>query len=199
MLKCIETKSDTKLLVVTKKQKIEDIIELHNKGIRMFGENRVQEAQSKFQSFSNLNKIELHLIGPLQTNKVKAAIKLFNVIQTIDRPKLVDEIVKNLSDSSKTKDFFIQVNIGKEDQKAGVLKKDLKDLYNYSIEKKINITGLMCIPPNVSDSSNFFEEMVDLRDQINVNLKLSMGMSNDYKTALNFHTNIIRIGSLIFK
>ena len=128
-------------------------------------------------------------------------MRLFNVIQTIDRPKLVDEIAKQLNNLSivKTKDFYIQVNIGDEKQKSGIHKKYLIDLYNYSIDRKINIVGLMCIPPNISDTSESFKEMIELRDKTNKDLKLSMGMSNDYKIALNFQTNIIRVGSLIFK
>ena len=200
IIKDLKISKNTKLLIVTKNQIVDDIIELNSKGFRVFGENRVQEAKSKYQNLPNLNEIELHLIGPLQRNKVKSALKMFNVIQSIDRISLVDEIAKQINGSSdiKTKEFFIQVNIGDEEQKSGVLKKNLSTLYQYSIEKKINIVGLMCIPPNITDPSDSFKEMVKLRDEINQNLKLSMGMSNDYKIALNFQTNIIRIGSLIF-
>ncbi|MAD48004.1 MAG: YggS family pyridoxal phosphate-dependent enzyme [Gammaproteobacteria bacterium] len=198
--KDLKISKDTKLLIVTKNQIVDDIIELNSKGFKFFGENRVQEAKSKFENLPNFNDIELHLIGPLQRNKVKSALKIFNVIQSVDRTTLVDEIAKQINGSSniKTKEFFIQVNIGDEEQKSGVLKKNLLNLYNYSIEKEINIVGLMCIPPNIADPSESFKEMVELRDEINQNLKLSMGMSNDYKIALNFQTNIIRVGSLIF-
>ena len=201
LIKDLSFYPNTKLLIVTKNQKIGDITELNLRGFNVFGENRVQEAQAKYESFSNLNQIDLHLIGPLQTNKVKTALRLFNVIQTIDRPKLVDEIAKQFNNLSiiKTKDFYIQVNIGDEKQKSGIHKKHLIDLYNYSIDRKINIVGLMCIPPNISDTSESFKEMIELRDKTNKDLKLSMGMSNDYKIALNFQTNIIRVGSLIFK
>ena len=141
------------------------------------------------------------MIGPLQSNKVKNALKIFDVIQSIDRFSLVDEISKqkNKLPSAKTKNFFIQVNIGEEVQKSGVQKKDLKDLYDYSVSKNLEICGLMCIPPNIIDPSNYFKEMIKLRDSINKDLKLSMGMSNDYKIALNFQSDIIRIGSLIFE
>tara|TARA_B100001093_G_scaffold463051_1_gene478785 strand:- start:53 stop:688 length:636 start_codon:yes stop_codon:yes gene_type:complete len=200
IIKDLETSKNTKLLIVTKNQIVDDIIELNSKGFRAFGENRVQEAKSKYERLPNLDDIQLHLIGPLQRNKVKSALKIFNVIQSVDRMTLVDEIAKQINGSSKikTKEFFIQVNIGDEEQKSGVLKKNLLNLYNYSIEKEINIVGLMCIPPNIADPSESFKEMVELRDEINQNLKLSMGMSNDYKIALNFQTNIIRVGSLIF-
>ena len=200
IIKDLKISKNTKLLIVTKNQIVDDIIELNSKGFRAFGENRVQEAKSKYERLPNFNDIELHLIGPLQRNKVKSALKIFNVIQSIDRTTLVDEIEKQINGSPniKTKEFFIQVNIGDEEQKSGVLKKNLLNLYNYSIEKEINIVGLMCIPPNIADPSDSFKEMIELRDKIDQNLKLSMGMSNDYKIALNFQTNIIRVGSLIF-
>lgn len=193
--------SSTKLMIVTKNQSIKDIKELITSGHKLFGENKVQEANLKYQSLNFPEDLELHLIGPLQSNKVKNALKIFDVIQSIDRVSLVDEISKqkNKLPSAKTKNFFIQVNIGEEVQKSGVQKKDLKDLYDYSVSKNLEICGLMCIPPNISDPSNYFKEMIKLRDSINKDLKLSMGMSNDYKIALNFQSDIIRIGSLIFE
>ena len=191
----------TRLMIVTKNQSNEDISELIDQGFKLFGENRVQEAKLKYLK-SNLyeKNIELHLIGPLQTNKVKDALKIFDVIQTIDRASLVDEISKQLIKMSviKTKKFFIQVNIGDESQKSGVSVKDLRDLYDYSIDRKLNIHGLMCIPPNILDPKDHFKEMINLRDKINSQLKLSMGMSNDYKIALQYKSDIIRVGSLIF-
>ena len=192
--------NSVKLLIVTKNQSHEDVDILISKGFRLFGENRVQEAKSKFQLLRTDNNIELHLIGPLQSNKVKSALEIFDVIQSIDRYSLIDEISKQLGKFSniKTKKFFIQVNIGNEQQKSGVPKKELLDLYNYCINKKLNIEGLMCIPPNIDDPSDYFREMLELRDTINKNLKLSMGMSNDYKYALKFKSDIIRVGSLIF-
>ncbi len=191
----------TSLMIVTKNQSYEDISELVNRGFKLFGENRVQEAKLKYYK-SNLyeKNIELHLIGPLQTNKVKDALKIFDAIQTIDRVSLVDEISKQLMKLTtiKTKKFFIQVNIGDESQKSGVSRKDLEDLYNYSIDRNLNIHGLMCIPPNILDPKDHFKEMIELREKINTELKLSMGMSNDYKIALRFQSDIIRVGSLIF-
>tara|TARA_A100001011_G_scaffold202242_1_gene210607 strand:+ start:1762 stop:2328 length:567 start_codon:yes stop_codon:yes gene_type:complete len=188
-------------MIVTKNQSSQDINELISQGFKLFGENRVQEAKLKYQSISSCNNLELHLIGPLQTNKVKNALKIFDVIQTIDRISLVDEIAKQLLklSSVRTKKFYIQVNIGEEEQKSGVFKKNLQDLYNYSINCNLVIHGLMCIPPNTQDPSNYFKEMIKIRDNINKKLKLSMGMSNDYKIALNFQSDIIRIGSLIFE
>lgn len=188
-------------MIVTKNRSQQDVNELIKNGFNLFGENKVQEAQLKYQPINPFGKYELHLIGPLQSNKVKNAIKIFDAIQSIDRFSLVDEIDKQLKKlpTIKTKNFFIQVNIGDEDQKSGVHKKDLQDLYNYSLSKNLNIKGLMCIPPNNVDPTDYFKEMVKLRDNINKNLKLSMGMSNDYEIALKFQSDIIRVGSLIFE
>ena len=192
---------DSGLLIVTKNQKIDEIKELILKGYKIFGENRVQEALQKYSGLSNPNNIELHLIGPLQTNKVKSALQLFDVIQSIDRISLVDSIVKKINslEKTRTKEFYIQVNIGEEYQKGGVAKKDLSNLFQYCLKNNLKINGLMCIPPNIADPSKYFLEMKEIRNNIDRSLKLSMGMSNDYKIALKFDSNIIRIGSMIFQ
>ena len=192
--------SSTKLLIVTKNQTQEDLYELLNKGYQTFGENRVQEAKQKFSPFFSQFDFNLHLIGPLQTNKVKDALILFDTIQTIDRKKLVDEIIKvsNKIKNIKTKNYYIQINIGSESQKSGIEKNSVLDIYDYMLSHNFNITGLMCIPPNTDDPSEFFQEMCDIRSKINSNLKLSMGMSNDYHVALKNQSNLIRIGSMIF-
>ena len=189
-----------KLLIVTKNQSLKDINYLIDKGYNIFGENKVQEAKKKFQELDNLFKINLHLIGPLQTNKLKDALYLFNTIQSIDREKLVEEISKFIkkSDKIKTKSFYIQINIGSEEQKSGVDRAQFKDFYYYALEKGLNIEGLMCIPPNVPNTNDYFQEMNEIRKKINPSLKLSMGMSNDYQIALGHQSNLIRIGSLIF-
>ena len=190
----------TKLLIVSKNQSLDDVKTLIDKGYKIFGENKVQEAKKKFQKLDNLFKINLHLIGPLQTNKVKEALHLFNTIQSVDREKLVDEISKfiNKKDEIKTNSFYIQINIGSEEQKSGVDKAQFKDFYHYALAKNLNIEGLMCIPPNDTNANEYFREMNEIRKKINPNLKLSMGMSNDYQIALEHQTNLIRIGSLIF-
>ena len=189
-----------KLLIVTKNQSSKDINDLINKGYTIFGENKVQEAKKKFQEINNLFKINLHLIGPLQTNKVKDALHLFNTIQSVDREKLIEEISKFIkkNDKIKTKSFYIQINIGSEEQKSGVDKAQFKDFYHYALEKDLNIEGLMCIPPNAPNANEYFREMNEIRKKINPTLKLSMGMSNDYQIALEHQSNLIRIGSLIF-
>ena len=188
------------LLIVTKNQNLNDIRELINKDFKIFGENRVQEAKSKYQELIEKEKINLHLIGPLQTNKVKDALFLFDTIQSIDRKKLVDEISKFTVDdiSIKTKSFYIQINIGAEVQKSGIEKSQCINFYKYALDKNLNIEGLMCIPPNTKYVNEYFIEMNEIRKKINRNLKLSMGMSNDYQIALEHHSNLIRVGSLIF-
>ena len=145
-------------------------------------------------------KINLHLIGPLQTNKVKDALFLFDTIQSIDREKLVDEISKFIVNniSIKTKSFYIQINIGAEVQKSGIEKSQCINFYEYALNKNLNIEGLMCIQPNTKFVNEYFLEMNEIRKKINPNLKLSMGMSNDYQIALEHHSNLIRVGSLIF-
>ena len=190
----------TELLIVSKNQSLEDIKALIDRGYKIFGENKVQEAKKKFQELDNLFKINLHLIGPLQTNKVKEALHLFNTIQSVDREKLVDEISKfiKMNDEIKTKSFYIQINIGSEVQKSGVDKSEFKDFYHYALAKDLNIEGLMCIPPNDTNTNQYFREMNEIRKKINPTLKLSMGMSNDYQIALEHQSNLIRIGSLIF-
>ena len=193
---------NSSLLIVTKNRNIETIKDLIKEGYLSFGENKVQEAENKFSNINN-NDLKLHLIGPLQTNKVKSALRLFNTIQTVDRPKLVKEISKYLNSNNDlkimTKDFYIQVNIGKEEQKSGVLPHDLKNLYDFSISNNLKIIGLMCIPPFEDDPSIYFKEMNSLKNSLNNGLKLSMGMSNDYEIALSYKSDLIRIGSKIFK
>ena len=188
------------LLIVSKNQTSNDVQELINQGFKIFGENRVQEASKKFGNIVNIEKIQLHLIGPLQTNKVKDALILFNTIQSIDRKKLVDAIAKVSTSlkNKKTNSYYIQVNIGSETQKSGVSQSDVADLYRYAIDKGLKVIGLMCIPPIGSNSEIFFKEMNAIKNKINPKLFLSMGMSNDYLVALNHKSNLIRVGSLIF-
>ncbi len=190
----------SKLLIVTKTRSIIDIKKLIQSGISLYGENRLQEAEKKFSNIRNRENLSLHLIGPLQTNKVKKALMLFDCIQTIDRKKLIDEILKHKDNiGNRTKSFYIQVNIGAELQKSGINEDNLPSLYHYCLSMKIQIEGLMCIPPNDVDPTPFFQKMVSLRDSIDQSLKLSMGMSNDYKIALDNGSNLIRVGSYIFK
>ena len=189
---------NAKLQIVTKNRDFKIVKELIDKGYHLFGENKVQEAQDKFKNIIDPN-LELHLIGPLQTNKAKLALQLFDCIQSIDRAKLVNEIAKSRTKiDSKTKTFFIQINIGRESQKSGVLPEDLDNLYNLCVEKKLKISGLMCIPPLNKPSKEYFQEMRYIRNNLNRKLILSMGMSDDYKISLECDSNLIRIGSRIF-
>ena len=191
----------TELLIVTKNQEEIDIDKLIDKGYENFGENRVQDAYAKFsKKIINDKNIKLHLIGPLQTNKVKVALNLFDTIQTLDREKLVDEIVKEKKKNKTiTNNFYIQINIGKKKQKNGIDESQIEKFYEYCLSSKLNIIGFMCIPPNDENTQSYFSRMILIRDQIKPSLKLSMGMSNDYLIALKFKTNLIRIGSKIFK
>jgi len=188
-----------KLMVVSKNRPESMIREAIQEGALLFGENKVQEAEKKFDELrKDFNDIELHLIGPLQTNKVKQAMKIFDVIQSVDREKLVKEISKNHSELLRTQKFYLQINIGKEDQKSGVLPVQTKTLYDYAVEQGLNIVGFMCIPPNDKEPDTYFHQMIELKNSINPNLLLSMGMSGDYQSALKHQTNCIRIGSLFF-
>ena len=191
-----------KLLIVTKNRPKNLVLDLIKMGYDSFGENRVQEAFDKYHDIQNDN-ISLHLIGPLQSNKTKTALDLFATIQTVDRPKLILEIsklLKNLSKTQiKTKEFYIQVNIGREIQKSGVFPNNIEKLYDLCIKNNLIISGLMCIPPKDKDPKIYFNEMIDLRDKVNPLLKLSMGMSEDYEIALDHQSNCVRIGSRIFK
>ena len=189
---------NTKLLIVTKTRSQEDINQLIKIGYCDFAENRVQEAQEKYTDILLNEDIKLNLIGPLQSNKVKQALNLFDTIQSVDREKIVNELAKHLDIGSRTKNFYIQINIGQEPQKSGVLPADFETFYQYCINKKLKISGIMCIPPQNEDPRPFFKKMYKIKNSINEKLTLSMGMSSDYKMALDYHTDEIRIGSLIF-
>jgi len=199
----IEAKaSKTKILAVTKNRSVDDIAKLLLLGQKLFGENKVQEAAQKFNKIrkEKFHNFELHLIGPLQSNKAKLALETFDVIQTIDRIKIIDVITKLTANrkSFKTKKYFIQVNVGEESQKSGVVPSAVGDLYSYALEKNLNVIGLMCIPPNHEAPNKYFQLMNNLREEINQNLQLSMGMSSDYETAISYNSNLVRIGSKLF-
>ena len=199
----IEAKSGkTKILAVTKNRSVDDIAKLLLLDQKLFGENKVQEAAQKFNKIQkeNFQNFELHLIGPLQSNKAKLALETFDVIQTIDRIKIID-VIKNLTANNKnfkTKKYFIQVNVGEESQKSGVIPSAVGDLYSYALEKNLNVIGLMCIPPNNEAPNQYFQLMNKLKEEINQNLQLSMGMSSDYETAIRYQSNLVRIGSKLF-
>jgi pyridoxal phosphate enzyme (YggS family) len=195
----INIKKDTNLLVVTKNQNFDKIKELINVGHCDFAENKVQEASEKWSEVLKTNKnIHLHLIGKLQSNKVKDAFSLFNFIHTLDNEKLANKFHEIQKNSHKKIKFFIQVNIGNEDQKNGIkidLLKDFVNLCKYDL--KLDIIGLMCIPPKDLDPENFFNKMRSLSAENNLK-ELSMGMSLDYKLAIKCGSTFVRIGSSIF-
>ena len=196
--KTIKKFPNAKLQIVSKNQDEKTVKELISKGFYLFGENKVQEAQEKFKNINN-DDLDLHLIGPLQTNKVKIALNIFHCIQSIDRSKLVHEICKCISKiKPKTQKYFIQINVGKESQKSGVYPEELKNLYDLCVEKELPIIGLMCIPPLDQPSVEYFKKMKSIRDDLNPNLKLSMGMSNDFEISLECGSDLIRVGSRIF-
>lgn len=195
----LENFKKSKLLIVSKNQSFNSVKNLIDKGYDLFGENKVQEA---FNKFKNLNdqSYTLHLIGPLQTNKVKVALNLFHAIQSVDRKSLVLEISKQINKQNNilTKIFFIQINIGSEKQKSGVDPEYVSELYDFCVVNNLKISGLMCIPPYGQDPIPYFNYMKKIRDSIDKNMILSMGMSNDYKRSLKCGSNMIRIGSKIF-
>lgn len=198
--KDLEKYPSSSLLIVTKNRSLDTVKNLIEMGYYSFGENKVQEAKDKF-SFINKQQYELHLIGPLQSNKVKLALSLFDTIQTLDREKLVLEIakqIKNNMDRILTKKFLIQVNIGEEKQKSGIEPASVLKLYDLCSEHNINVSGLMCIPPNNQNPEPYFMDMVKIRDSIDKKLMLSMGMSSDYQLSLKCGSNMIRVGSRIF-
>ena len=187
-----------KIIAVSKTFKLDHIMPLIEYGHIDYGENKVQEALEKWSKIKEQNKnIKLHLIGRLQTNKVKIAIKLFDYIHSLDSKKLADKISNlEIELNLKTK-LFIQVNIGDEKQKSGVSRDEVKDFYIYCKSLNLNIIGLMCIPPYNEDSSKYFQDMVELNNKLNLE-ELSMGMSSDYMNALRNNSTFIRIGSSIF-
>jgi len=191
--------SKTTLVVVTKNQDVDKINSLINLNHIDFGENRVQEASQKWKSLIlNNSKLRLHLIGKLQSNKAKDAFDIFNYIHTLDNAKLA-EIFSNLESASLKKiKYFIQVNIANEQQKNGISIAETNQFIKYCIQDlKLDIIGLMCIPPIVGDPSQYFKSLAKIA--ISNNLKeLSMGMSNDYECAIKNGATFVRIGSKIF-
>lgn len=194
----------TQLMVVTKNQPIDKIIPLLEAGHRFFGENRVQEALLKWPGLKKkYPDCRLHLIGPLQRNKIKDALNLFDGIESIDRANLVDSITERLkwfeaTGIPITQQFLIQVNVGREPQKSGVLPKDFPKLCQYAIERALPIKGLMSIPPADQDPIPYFTALKELAKKYQLT-KVSMGMSNDYPLAAFLGASWVRVGTGIFE
>jgi len=187
------------LIAVSKKQEDYKINDALLCGQKFFGENRVQEAMQRWESrLKILNDLELRLIGPLQTNKVKQALKLFDVIETLDREKLAKEIKNNINDKIKTKSFYIQINTGDEIQKGGINVLEADNFINYcKNDLALPISGLMSIPPANEEPAMHFSLLKKIAYRNNLQ-KLSMGMSNDFEEAIKFGATSLRIGSMFF-
>ena len=190
--------NSVKLIAVSKVQPNEKVEAVLKEGHRCFGENRVQEAQSKWPSFKeNYENVELHLIGPLQTNKARQAFELFDVIQTLDRPKLAKFLANLTQEKGFCPSLFVQVNTGEEQQKTGVLPKDLDVFIKDCQSMDLRIDGLMCIPPLNEEPALHFSLLRKMQERNNLRF-LSMGMSSDYESAIMFGATHVRIGSAIF-
>ena len=198
--KVYKLQSKSNLIIVTKNRSFETILPIIQSGHLHFGENKVQEAKEKWSTFLNDNKnVKLHLIGKLQSNKAKDAFVLFDFIHTLDSEKLAKKFSDLEKNSEKNLKYFIQVNIGNEAQKNGIDESLLADFIIFcKKDLSLNIIGLMCIPPFNLDPLPFFKKMQKLKIDNNL-AELSMGMSSDYKEALDCGSTYLRIGSAIFK
>ena len=194
----LNIKKNPCIVAVSKTFKIEEILPLINHGHIDYGENKVQESIEKWTEIKKkYPKIQLHMIGKLQTNKVKFAVKIFDYIHSVDSEKLAKKIADEQNKINKRIKIFVQVNIGDENQKSGINKKDVSKLVSYCKEIGLNVIGLMCIPPLNSDTEVYFTEMNELNKSIGFK-ELSMGMSSDFLMAVKNFSTFIRIGSNIF-
>ena len=188
----------TKLIAVSKVQPNERVRTVLQEGHKLFGENKVQEAHSKWPDFrAQFDHVEVHLIGPLQTNKVKAAVQLFDAIHTVDRAKLAHKIASEIQIQGKSPELFIQINTGEEDQKAGVMPSDADAFIKECFDMDLTITGLMVIPPVNEEPSLHFALLRKIASRNGLS-NLSMGMSSDFERAIALGATHIRVGSAIF-
>ena len=190
---------DVTLVAVSKIHVAETIIPVLEEGQRIFGENRVQEAAQKWPALKEQYAgVHLHLIGPLQTNKVRQAIQLFDVIETVDRPKLARTLARVFEEERKTCDIYIQVNTGHEDQKAGISPEDADEFINLCRDElKLPVVGVMCIPPFDQDATEHFNLLKNIADRNNIK-NISMGMSGDFEKAIKHGATHVRVGTAIF-
>ncbi len=193
-----QIKTNPEIIVVSKTFPIDKILPIIKSGHLHFGENKVQEAEIKWTDIkSNYKDLKLHMIGKLQSNKAKKAIKIFDYIHSLDNAKLASKIFQYQNELNKKVKLFIQVNVGKEDQKSGIPIKDLDNFYNYcKRELSLDVVGLMCLPPVKSESENYFKLLKDSAEKINLK-DLSMGMSSDYEKATLNGATYLRLGSAI--
>ena len=187
------------IVAVSKTFPISKILPLINYGHVHFGENKVQEAVEKWTDIkNNFNNLKIHMIGKLQTNKVKHAVSLFDYIHSVDNLKLAEKIANEQLKLNKIINLFIQINIGNENQKSGILIENLDNFYNKCTQDLgLNVIGLMCLPPNNDKSSIYFSKMQNLSEKIKLK-EISMGMSSDYIDAIQYRSTFLRIGSKIF-
>ena len=187
------------IIAVSKTFPIEHIQPLINLGHLHYGENKVQEAMSKWTEIKKINRfLKLHMIGKLQSNKAKDAVKLFDFIHSLDNEKLALKLSNLERDQEKKIKYFIQVNLGNESQKSGISKSELKNFYEYSKkELSLDVIGLMCIPPQGQNVEDYFSVLRELNSSLGLK-DLSMGMTSDYIQALKYNANYLRIGSAIF-
>ena len=198
-IKSLITNSNVKIVAVSKTFSFNHIKPLVDYGHHHFGENKVQEAQAKWSEIKKkLSYIKLHMIGKLQSNKAKEAVNLFDYIHSVDNPKLASLLAKHENSLGKKLSYFIQVNIGNESQKSGINIKSLDEFFYYCTKDlKLNIIGLMGIPPNDGKENFYFKNLMELNKLLGLK-ELSMGMSADFKEALEYETTFVRIGSSIF-
>ena len=186
------------IIAISKTFKIDHILPLIKYGHIHFGENKIQEAMDKWPEIKNENiQIKLHMVGKLQTNKVKFAIKIFDYIHSVDNIKLAKKISDEQKKNNKKPKIFIQINIGNEPQKSGISKSEIKLFYNYCKDLDLDVIGTMCLPPNDNKAEIYFSEMKKINQGLGLN-EISMGMSDDYLIALKYHSTFLRIGSKIF-
>ena len=187
-----------KLIAVSKVQPNDRIQSVLEEGHRVFGENRIQEAQSKWPTFKQQYKdVELHIIGPLQTNKTRAAMELADSIHTLDRPKLATNMARLAQELGQCPELFVQVNTGGEEQKSGVLPAETESFVTDCLDMDLPVKGLMCIPPVDEEASLHFALLKKISENCGLE-HLSMGMSNDFEKAISFGATHIRVGSAIF-
>ena len=187
-----------KIIAVSKTFKIDHIMPIIDHGHIHFGENKIQEAVEKWTDIkNNNNQIKLHMIGKLQTNKVKFAVKLFDYIHSVDNIKLATKISVEQKKLNKNIKIFIQINIGDEEQKSGINSNEVVEFYKSCNKLKLDVVGTMCLPPDDDQSGNYFLKMQSINESLNLK-EISMGMSNDYLNAIKFKSTFVRIGTKIF-
>tara|TARA_B110000211_G_scaffold26992_1_gene27503 strand:+ start:4642 stop:5280 length:639 start_codon:yes stop_codon:yes gene_type:complete len=198
-IKSLINNSNVKIIAVSKTFTYDHIEPLVEHGHVHFGENKVQEAQAKWSNIKITKpSIKLHMIGKLQSNKAKEAVNLFDYIHSLDNQKLAHLLAKHENDANKKLQYFIQVNVGKEKQKSGIGIELLDDFYYYCIKDlRINIIGLMALPPNDGNENIYFKNIMELNKSLGLK-QLSLGMSGDYQEALKYEATYVRIGSSIF-